>query len=134
MPVLVRVGGSAAQREVIEETLRLYPAVPSGLPRVVPPEGATFRGVWLPGGTTVLTQAYSLHRDPVAFPDAETFDPSRWEHPTQAMKECFYPFGGEAVCGDIARTLGQECRHSLATIYFWKSALDERFRSSIHTR
>lgn len=80
--------------QVIEETLRLYPAVPSGLPRAVPLEGVTFNKLWLPAGTTVLTQAYSLHRDPVAFPDAETFDPSRWEKPTQAMKDSFMPFGG----------------------------------------
>ncbi|KAK7756339.1 hypothetical protein SLS62_001565 [Diatrype stigma] len=81
--------------QVIQETLRLYPAVPAGLARTVPPgEGVTFAGRWLPAGTTVLAQAYSLHRDPVAFPDAERFDPSRWEKPTQAMKDSFMPFGG----------------------------------------
>lgn len=80
---------------VVQETLRLYPAVPAGLARTVPPgDGVTFAGRWLPAGTTVLAQAYSLHRDPVAFPDPERFDPSRWENPTQAMKDSFMPFGG----------------------------------------
>lgn len=81
-------------KRVIDETLRMYSAAPGGLPRVVPEGGATFGKHWLPGGTIVLTQAYSLHRDPVAFPDAEKFDPTRWENPTQAMKEAYMPFGG----------------------------------------
>lgn len=79
---------------VIDETLRLYSAAPGGLPRVVPEGGATFGEHWLPGGTVVLTQAYSLHRDPEAFPNAEKFDPSRWEHPTSAMKAAYMPWGG----------------------------------------
>lgn len=56
---------------VIMEALRLYSAAPSALPRVVPPEGATFAGYYLPPGTTVCTQAYSFHRDPAIFPDPE---------------------------------------------------------------
>jgi cytochrome P450 len=57
--------------KVINETLRLYPAVPGALPRLVPAEGARLGGYPLPGGTTVSTQVYSLHRDPVIFPDPE---------------------------------------------------------------
>ncbi|RYP22149.1 hypothetical protein DL767_009123 [Monosporascus sp. MG133] len=80
--------------QVIEEALRLWSAAPSGLPRVVPEGGATFGKYWLPSGTAVFTQAYSLHRNAHAFPQPETFDPSRWEKPTMAMKDCFMPFGG----------------------------------------
>ncbi|KAL7627817.1 hypothetical protein AAE478_002012 [Parahypoxylon ruwenzoriense] len=82
--------------QVIDETLRLYPAAPAGLRRAIPAEGATIADVWFPGGVTVQTQSYSLHRNPIAFPDPERFDPSRWEKPTQAMKDCFIPFGGGA--------------------------------------
>lgn len=57
--------------QVINETLRLYPAVPGALPRAVPQEGANLAGYQLPGGVTVSTQAYSLHRDPNIFPDPE---------------------------------------------------------------
>lgn len=53
---------------VINESLRLHTAVPFGLPRAVPPEGAHFNGCFLPGGATVSTQSYSLHRDPIVFP------------------------------------------------------------------
>lgn len=59
---------------VINETLRLYTAVPFGLPRAVPAEGARFNGFYLPGGVTVSTQSYSLHRDPTIFPDPDRYD------------------------------------------------------------
>jgi cytochrome P450 len=57
--------------KVINETLRLYTAAPSALPRIVPPEGANLAGYQLPPGTTVSTQAYSLHRDPCIWSDPE---------------------------------------------------------------
>ncbi|KAK3680333.1 hypothetical protein LTR37_021332 [Vermiconidia calcicola] len=54
---------------VIEETLRLYGAAPGGLPRIVPIGGTVMNDVFLPGGTTVTTQAYTYHRDPKLFQD-----------------------------------------------------------------
>lgn len=80
-------------RCVVEETLRLYPAAPTGLLREVPAEGALISGCWLPGGTTVSAQAWSLHRNPDAFPDPSSFRPERWESPTPLMKDYFIPFG-----------------------------------------
>ncbi|KAI0133364.1 cytochrome P450 [Hypoxylon sp. NC0597] len=79
---------------LIQETLRLHAAIPSGLPRTVPPEGATFGGYFIPGGYTVSAQAYSTHRYPKVYPEPLKFDPSRWENPTKAMKDAFLPFGG----------------------------------------
>lgn len=55
---------------VINETLRLYCAVPGSLPRVVPQGGATLGGHFVPEGTTVSTQAYTLHRDEKSWPNA----------------------------------------------------------------
>lgn len=57
--------------QVITEALRLHSPVPIALPRLVPVEGATFVGFNVPGGVTVGTQSYSLHRDPNIFPDPE---------------------------------------------------------------
>ncbi|KAI1409987.1 cytochrome P450 [Hypoxylon sp. FL1857] len=79
---------------LIHETLRLHAAVPTGLPREVPPEGVTFGGYFIPGGYTVSAQAYSMHRIPEVYPDPWKFDPSRWEKPTKAMKDSWVPFGG----------------------------------------
>jgi cytochrome P450 len=57
---------------VIEETLRLYGAAPSSLPRVVPQGGAKMGGHYIPQGTTVSTQAYTFHRDPEIWEDPLT--------------------------------------------------------------
>lgn len=54
---------------VIDETLRLYGAVPGQLSRSVSAGGATLGGYFVPGGVTVETQAYTLHRDPEVWPD-----------------------------------------------------------------
>lgn len=56
---------------VVNETLRLYGAAPGSLPRAVPPGGAELGGYFLPGGATVSTQAWSLHRDERLWKDAE---------------------------------------------------------------
>ncbi|CAO2649664.1 Nn.00g070490.m01.CDS01 [Neocucurbitaria sp. VM-36] len=100
--------------QVIYETLRVYAAAPSALPREVPHVGAEIDGHWMPGGTTVCTQAYSMHRDPAIFPDPNRYDnfhvkcsrgldydwnrfnPSRWENPSAEMRDMWMPFGGGA--------------------------------------
>jgi cytochrome P450 len=80
---------------VINESLRLYSAVPAPLPRIVPAGGFELAGRWLPAGVTVSSQAYSMHRDPTVWgPTVNDFDPSRWEHLTKNMKDSFMPFGG----------------------------------------
>lgn len=78
---------------IIDETLRLYSAAPSGLPRSVPPGGADLAGYWFNEGDVVSAQAYSMHRDPVIFPHPEEFIPSRWASPTKLMKDSYMPFG-----------------------------------------
>ncbi|KAJ5993933.1 hypothetical protein N7451_009657 [Penicillium sp. IBT 35674x] len=80
--------------QVIVETLRLYTAVPFGLPRSVPVAGVTLKGMYIAGGTTVSTQSYSLHRDPGIFTDPDRFYPERWEDPSKDMKDASIPFGG----------------------------------------
>lgn len=56
---------------VINETLRLFCAVPGSLPRVVPAGGITLGGYFIPEGTTVSTQAFTLHRDESLWDNAE---------------------------------------------------------------
>lgn len=84
---------------VIAETLRLYAAIPSSLPRVVPQGGAQLAGYWFDEHTVVSTQAYSMHRNADVFPNPEKFDPSRWSSPNKAVKDHFMPFGrGSRAC------------------------------------
>ncbi|KAM3077369.1 hypothetical protein ACMFMG_006719 [Clarireedia jacksonii] len=63
----------------IKEGLRVHPAVGLGLQRVVPPEGATLAGEFIPGGSTVGINAWVAHRNPTIFgADADTWRPERW--------------------------------------------------------
>lgn len=80
----------------VDEALRLYSALPAGLPRAVPPGGADLAGHFIPGGMTVTTQCFSLHRDEEAFPDPYSFNPERWASATQLMRDSLMPFGGGA--------------------------------------
>ena len=83
----------------ITETLRLHGPIQSTLPRVVPTSGMTAAGHFLPSGTTVHAQAYSLHRNETIFPESETWNPSRWEKTTRDMTDMFLAWGaGSRIC------------------------------------
>lgn len=62
----------------ISEGLRLCTPIPWVLPRQVPTGGDTVCGIWLPGGTPVSIQAYTINRDPTYFYSASSFLPERW--------------------------------------------------------
>jgi cytochrome P450 len=47
---------------VINEALRLHPAVPSGVLRLTPPEGIKIGSTFIPGNTTVVTPSYTIGR------------------------------------------------------------------------
>ncbi|UKZ96333.1 uncharacterized protein TrAFT101_011130 [Trichoderma asperellum] len=65
---------------VIQETLRLKPSVPGGLPRVVPPQGLMIDNDFIPGGTVIAVPTYTIQRDPRFWHDAHVFEPKRWEN------------------------------------------------------
>lgn len=100
---------------VATETLRLNAPVAASLPRAVPPEGARLAGYHIPGGITVSTQAYTLHRLKDIFEDPHRsdsqtrllttcrilkfwfrFNPDRWATPSKEMKDAMMAFGGGA--------------------------------------
>ncbi|OJD30040.1 cytochrome p450 [Diplodia corticola] len=64
--------------DIIHETLRLRPPVPSGLARVTPPEGLVVDGVHIPGDTIVSVPTQALQRDERNFERAAEFRPERW--------------------------------------------------------
>lgn len=66
---------------VVNETLRLFPPVPSGSERAPYPGtgNKVFGGHVIPEGNSVSIPTYSLHRDPRYFaPLPDTFWPERW--------------------------------------------------------
>ncbi|TKX26893.1 cytochrome P450 monooxygenase-like protein 5 [Elsinoe australis] len=82
----------------ISEALRLHPAVGMALPRVVPENGRTLAGVFLPEGTVVGMNAWVIHRDPAIWgKDVDAFRPERWLTGNKGdMERCFLAFGGGA--------------------------------------
>ncbi|TQN68123.1 putative sterigmatocystin biosynthesis P450 monooxygenase [Colletotrichum shisoi] len=87
---------------VIEETLRMYPAVPSSLPRIIPDGGITLGSYFIPGKTVVCSPAYTLQRDPDIFAEPHKFDADRYLHPGKVsleQRQAFIPLGaGARVC------------------------------------
>ncbi|WP_247003308.1 cytochrome P450 [Halosolutus gelatinilyticus] len=80
----------ATLRNVLRETMRLYPPVYALFRQVDRPVEVS--GYRLPEAAFVLLSQWATHRDPRYFDDPETFDPDRWtdpRHPTYA----YFPFG-----------------------------------------
>jgi cytochrome P450 len=61
---------------VLQEALRLFPPIPSPLPRTSP--GAFIDGTYVPAGCTVASATYSMSRDPRYWKDPSGFHPERW--------------------------------------------------------
>ncbi|OBR10577.1 Cytochrome P450 3A17 [Colletotrichum higginsianum IMI 349063] len=119
-------------RAVVEETLRMYPAVPSSLPRIVPDEGVTLGSYFIPGKTVVYSPAYTLQRNPDIFAKPHKFDADRYLYPGKVsleQRQAFIPLGaGARVC--IGQHLAMmELR--LATAVFFKRCRGARLSDSM---
>ncbi|KAJ5824290.1 hypothetical protein N7447_006630 [Penicillium robsamsonii] len=62
---------------VLTETLRVYPPVAVGLPRVVDAQGDMIAGNWVPGGTVVSVSHLATSHSPTNFADPDQFIPER---------------------------------------------------------
>ncbi|KAG4433709.1 hypothetical protein IFR05_010818 [Cadophora sp. M221] len=80
---------------VVKEGLRLSFGVPGRLARIVPAGGETFNGHFIPGGSFVSMSSWMQHQDEKYFPNALTFDPTRWLDPLEARRidKAFVAFG-----------------------------------------
>lgn len=88
---------------VIKETLRRYPTIVATLPRTAR-QSVVVAGVEIPKGSIVGTQNFTIHRDPMAFPDAEVFRPERWLEKSgeQERMDAWTPFSiGSRKCVGI---------------------------------
>ncbi|KIP07977.1 hypothetical protein PHLGIDRAFT_105021 [Phlebiopsis gigantea 11061_1 CR5-6] len=68
-------------RAVCKEALRLSHGVYTPMLRIVPPEGATLGGQFVPGGTSVGISNLFVHLNPEIFPEPHKFCPERWLAP-----------------------------------------------------
>lgn len=102
---------------VFQETLRIYPPVPSFVTR----EAGLTRdvgGVTIPSGVNVTVPVWHIHHDPALWPDPDKFDPDRFlpERKKGRPSLAWMPFGaGPRNCIGI-RFARLEAKLALATL------------------
>ncbi|KAJ7612112.1 benzoate para-hydroxylase [Roridomyces roridus] len=105
---------------VINEGLRHYATMASGLPRLVPQGGVELLGTYIPAGTEISVPAYTLqHEESIWGGDPEVFRPERWlEAPEkgQYLSKYLLTFGkGPRAC--LGKNLAyMETQLMLATV------------------
>ncbi|KAL9134417.1 MAG: hypothetical protein Q9175_004399 [Cornicularia normoerica] len=79
---------------IINETLRLHPAVPTGGLRETPPGGSVICSRFVPGNTVICTPRYTLSRLESCFESPNDFVPERWYSRPEMVKNknAFAPF------------------------------------------
>jgi cytochrome P450 len=75
---LRKLDGLPLLNAVVMETLRLRSPFPIPFRRVVPEGGALIDGCFIPAGVVVGSSSYSLHMNPVAYPEPTKWNPKRW--------------------------------------------------------
>nr|QSG30342.1 CYP65EW3 [Hormonema carpetanum] len=105
----------------LEEAMRMYPPVPTGLPRVTPPGGAPICGEHVPGGTIVSVDQFSTYHSERNFRRHSEFIPERWLGDAEFAddaRSCFQPFStGPRNC--IGRNLAYHEARLLLTMVLW---------------
>jgi hypothetical protein len=104
----------------VKEALRMHPAVGQLLERVVPQEGVTIRGVFLPGGTVVGMNPWVAARDKEIYgADADTFRPERW---IQADEKALKLMDRNWLAVSMTIFVADDCTQSqLLTDSVWRS-------------
>eukprot|EP01104_Vermistella_antarctica_P019335 TRINITY_DN7534_c0_g1_i1.p1 TRINITY_DN7534_c0_g1~~TRINITY_DN7534_c0_g1_i1.p1 ORF type:complete len:565 (-),score=91.39 TRINITY_DN7534_c0_g1_i1:30-1577(-) len=109
-------------KQVLSETLRLYPPVPIDGFSTAETEDVLPGNFYVPPHSPVLYSAYAVHRNPKLWPNPDKFDPDRFATPPEPFS--FVAFhGGPRVC------LGQEMAYIEA-----KVMLSKVLRSGIRFR
>ncbi|KAH8646891.1 cytochrome P450 [Xylariales sp. PMI_506] len=81
----------------LQETLRVYPPVPNGVPRVVPKGGQVILDKWVPGNVRVSCHHSATYLDPSNFANPHEFAPERWlddcgSEYKQDKRDALHPF------------------------------------------
>ncbi|KAI0403221.1 cytochrome P450 [Xylaria palmicola] len=118
---LTSVGNLSYMLACLNESLRRYPPVVAGLPRVTPKGGSTIDGRFVPEGTIVSVYQWAVNHDEHFWTDPLTFAPERWLNDPKYKNDqldAMQPFSvGPRNC--IGRNLAYaEMRLILAKIVF----------------
>ena len=96
----------------IKESMRIHPALGQILPRIVPAGGVHLCGKFIPEGTEVGCNAWTVHRDRAVFGDkVDEWIPERWLEPNEPklkdMERYNFVFGaGSRTCEFSSTYLG----------------------------
>ncbi|GAP90553.1 putative cytochrome P450 [Rosellinia necatrix] len=75
---LTSVGNLSYMLACLNESLRRYPPVVTGLPRLTPKGGATIDDTFVPEGTIVSVYQWAINHDERFWSEPEKFAPERW--------------------------------------------------------
>ncbi len=101
-------------RQIVEETLRLYP--PAAILSRTAQKADTLSGRAVHPGDTVMIPIYALHRSQLLWHDPDRFDPDRFADRKAIQRYAYLPFGdGPRICIGASFAL-QEAVIILATL------------------
>ena len=101
-------------RQIIDETLRLYP--PAAMLSRTARSADELCGREVRRGDTVILPIYALHRNQLLWEDPDAFRPDRFADPTQIDRYAYLPFGhGPRICIGMSFAV-QEAVIILATL------------------
>ncbi|KAI4454492.1 cytochrome p450 [Holotrichia oblita] len=123
------VMGMKYMGQVLDETLRKYPPVPTLLRQCVIDYKLPNSDFTLEAGTKVEIPVYALQHDPEFYPDPDKFDPERFTEENKAKRHpyVYIPFGeGPRICIGLRFGLMQS-RVGLALIL-------SRYRVKLHSK
>ncbi|MEZ4432736.1 MAG: cytochrome P450 [bacterium] len=103
------IGALSYTRQVLQETLRLFPPVWTLARRSA--EDDELGGFAVPAGTFVVVPVFSVHRDPALWVDPERFDPERFAEGAVIDRGAYLPFSrGQRQCiGDRFAMMEAAC-------------------------
>lgn len=112
-------------RNIVSETLRLYPAGPLMVPHMAS-EDCKVRGYDMPRGTMLLVNVWAIHRDPQLWDDPASFKPERFEKEGEAQKLMAFGLGRRACPGSgLAQRLVSLTLGSMIQCFEWKRIGEE---------
>ena len=78
----------------VDESMRLHNPVCTGGTRETPPEGIVLDGTFIPGGVSIISSIWSMHRSEKYFVKPLEWIPERWTSQTELVldKRAFHPF------------------------------------------
>ncbi|CAN8232482.1 unnamed protein product [Cochlearia groenlandica] len=112
-------------KNIVLETLRLHPATPLLVPHMAS-EDCKVGSYDMPRGTTLLVNAWAIHRDPNMWKDPDSFVPERFEKEEEAQKLMAFGLGRRACPGSgLAQRILGLALGSLIQCFEWERVGNE---------